>query len=92
MMQLTNAAAQVLKEEWARAGVPPDACLRIQSMPGAARNPAVHLGFAVEPAPTDEMIEHPDLRVFVSADLSDVLADCTLDVKETHEGLELVLR
>jgi Fe-S cluster assembly iron-binding protein IscA len=91
-MKLTDAAAKILKEERAQVGLPSDACPRIRSAPGAGEDPGLQLGFVLEPAPTDQIVDHPDLRVFVSAELTDTLADCTLDVKDTHDGSVLVLR
>jgi Fe-S cluster assembly iron-binding protein IscA len=92
MLQLTNEAVTIIKEERARLGAPPDACLRLRTTSRDGGRLAVQLGFVIDPEPGDQVVEHPDLRVFVSPDLTYVLADCTLDAEATREGLELTLR
>jgi Fe-S cluster assembly iron-binding protein IscA len=92
MLQLTDEAATILKEERTRLGVSPSACLRLRTTRGEGGELAVQLGFVVEPELGDQVVEHMDLRVLVSAELTYLLSDCTLDAEETREGVELALR
>ena len=93
MLQVTQEATTVLKEVRDRRGAPPEAGLRIhQTEQAEVKTKSVTFDFQNDPEPTDQTIEMPDLRIFVSHELVEPLSNRVLDVKETRGTVRLTLR
>ncbi len=89
MLQVTPRAATVLKDARSQQGLPDQFGLRVHPQRPDRRH-GIRLKFIAEPLEGDETAESDGLRVFVSPDLAEALADQTIDTQAT--GPNLVLR
>ena len=88
MLQITDRALAVLTEEKADRGVPDSFGLRVEQdrSDSTAR---LRLAFTEKPVVGDQVTECKGVRMFVSPDIADVLAEQTIDASE---DASLVLR
>lgn len=94
MLQVTEAAVNVLKDLRRDAEVPGDAAIRIQMMQ-SEQDARQGIGFIFVEGPEqgDEVVaEQEDMSVFVSSDLATPLSEAVLDAQPTDGGAMLVLR
>ena len=91
MLKLTNAAASQVAEARQAQGLPETAGLRVFGEPQPGGGMTVGLTFAEVPAADDEVTEQEGTRVFVAPEVVGPLSSAALDVKDTPEGVQLVL-
>jgi len=90
MLQVSEAAALLLKEAVKRSDAPDETGVRLEPRPD---NPsALGIAFQDQPEASDQVVEEAGLRVFVAEDISDALDGRTLDVVTTEQGPALTLR
>lgn len=98
MLQVTDAAVSVLKNEVLREGEPmqqPDPARAVRIRPAAVTDDGrqtITLQPVTGPEPGDAPAEATDLDVFVAPELADPLDAAVLDVEATPEGPEIILR
>lgn len=94
MLQITPAAATLLKQVRAGNNVPESAALRIQTVESPREGEAeVGFTFTEGPEAQDQAVsEEADLRVYVSPELAAPLSGAVLDTIETPGGTELQLQ
>jgi Fe-S cluster assembly iron-binding protein IscA len=93
MLQVTQAAAVVLKQARERTGMAPNAGARLSRVKQSENSEQIiGLNFTQDPETGDETIEQQDLKLYVSSDLVEPLSERTLDVEATKEGLQLLFR
>lgn len=89
-MQVTRAAAKVLKEAVRQSETPDEAGVRFVPRPDTSG--ALALKISPEPEAGDQVIEESGLRLFLPSDVADALTDQTLDVDASSDGIALALR
>lgn len=89
-MQVTEAAAELLKSVRQDSGIDEDAGVRLE--PSQDKPGALGLAFRTDPEAGDEVIEESGLRVFIPERVANQLGDRTLDVETTSQGVALSLR
>lgn len=93
LLQLTSRAAAFVAFARFETGLPPHYGLRISRRYGLdSQRPALDLDFVEDPHEGDQVGESEGTRVFVAPDIAEPFADALLDVEETAEGHQLVLR
>jgi Fe-S cluster assembly iron-binding protein IscA len=97
MLQVTTRAAAVLKEARAERGLPESFGLRVESRQSdPSRQPGfsggIGLQFSEAPIAGDQIGETEGLRVFVSPEIAEPLAEMTIDTRDTPSGSNLVMR
>lgn len=93
MFEVTGAAAAALAERRAENGLADVIAIRIS--PSDSQNgssPGYQLRFASHPAPDDIVLETAGTRVFLAAGLEEPLAASVLDIVETDDGPQLILK
>jgi Fe-S cluster assembly iron-binding protein IscA len=91
MLQVTEAAASILRQAIERPEVPGTA-IRIQPVPTPAGEPSIGFQPVTSPNEGDAEGRAPGLVVFVAPELSDPLDQAVLDTRQTQEGTELFVR
>jgi hypothetical protein len=97
MLQVTEAAASLLKSEVLSKGGPqpeaaPASAVRIQLAAASDGRQAISLRPVSGPEAGDVPTEAPDLDVFVASELADPLDSAILDAHDTPQGPEMFLR
>lgn len=95
MLQVTEAAVTLLKRARENTGMGQSAgarLSRVQQPAGENKDKIIGLEFTQKPEAGDEMIEHADLKVYISSDLVEPLSSRVLDVEPTKEGMQLLFR
>lgn len=92
MVDVTEEAVDVIKTVREQHGFGEEAGVRLQPVSSQDGSTGIGVSFTEEPETGDEVAERAGLRVFVEGSLAEQLDDAVLDVKETSEGVELVLR
>jgi Fe-S cluster assembly iron-binding protein IscA len=91
MLQVTEAAASILRQAIERPEVPGTA-IRIQPVQTPAGEPSISFQPVTSPNEGDAEGQAPGLDVFVAPELSDPLDQAVLDTRQTQEGTELFVR
>lgn len=90
MLQVSEAAAQLLKDAVDASDAPAEAGVRLETR---ADDPsALGIAFREAPEATDQIVEESGLRVFVADEISESLDGRTLDVVTTDQGPALTIR
>ena len=97
MLQVTTRAAAVLKEARAQRGFPEYFGLRVESRQAdpsrqSDSSGGLRLEFSEEPVEGDQIGETEGLRVFVSPEIAEPLAEMAIDARDTPSGSDLVMR
>lgn len=94
MLQVTQAAATILKEVRDRTGAGSNAGVRLKSAGQSGQNneKLIGLDFTNEPEAGDQTIEQEDLKVYVASELVDALSASVLDAETTEQGTQLLFR
>lgn len=90
MLQVTRAAARVLKSTVRDSDVPEDSGFRFVERPDKPGTLAVEI--TEQPEAGDEVIEESGVRIFLLERVADELADRTLDVDALADGVALTIR
>jgi Fe-S cluster assembly iron-binding protein IscA len=85
MLQLTTRAAEILEQERADRGIPDTFGLRVRQDHSDSKS-MLQLEFTEGPVPGDQVGEAGGVRLFVAADIADVLAGQAIDATE-NSGL-----
>lgn len=91
MFHVSRAAAIQLANARTDKGLPDTTGVRVFGEPRPGGALALGLAFTEVPAEDDQVFVEGPTRVFVASEVSEPLADVTLDVEETPEGTQLVL-
>lgn len=92
MLQVTEAAAEVLETMREQAGAPAEAGVRIQLVQGDDGQNSIGLAFAEQPQGSDEITEQSGVKVFIQQELAPTLEQAVLDARSTEQGAQLVVR
>lgn len=94
MLHVTTAAVAALEQARTVQQVPDDHGVRVSAEPDPQdpESAVLALGFAEAPAESDEVTDHDGTTIFVAAEVAEPLAATILDVEDTPEGAQLVLR
>lgn len=91
-MQLTQNAAAALESIRENEGVPEAHDTRLAAEQQPSGDLAVRLEFVEETQDGDEMVEQSGTEVYLDSKLTQPLADSTMDIQQTDEGLAFVFR
>jgi len=91
MLNVTPRAATLLEAARTESGVPKSHGIRFFAQAKDGQEPRLAIGFAPEPGPSDTVNEHGDLKTFVAPEVTEALADVTLDARPSNGHEELVL-
>lgn len=91
MLRVTEEAATLLREVREQVDSSPQGGARLVPEP-SPQGMGIRIGFVQEPEGSDQVIEQSGMRVFVADELTEPLADKTLDTQATPEGTQLLLR
>ncbi len=91
MLNVTPRAATLLEAARTESGVPKSHGVRFFAQAKEGQEPTLAIGFASEPGPSDTVSEHGDLKTFVAPEVTEALADVTLDARPSNGHEELVL-
>jgi iron-sulfur cluster assembly protein len=91
VLTITENAEQALDAVVSAEGVPDGAGLRISQGVGANGQPAVGLALAAAPEPGDEVVDDANVPVFLSPDVTELLADKVLDAQMEGEQVAFTL-
>jgi Fe-S cluster assembly iron-binding protein IscA len=94
MLTVTKTAAELLKASKAAKGAEDPVEIRIRrgAMLGDPEQFAVGLQISDEPDPGDGMFEQEGLRIFIEDALIEPLDGRTLDVRDSGEGPQFIIR
>lgn len=92
MLQLSDTAADALQEVRNEQEVPDTFGVRVSTQPGPDGQPGLAIGFTEGPAEGDEVTEHSGLELYVSEDIAEPLAQSVLDIQDTDQGAQLVVK
>lgn len=90
MLQVTQAAASVLKSTVRGSDAPDDSGIRF--VPRPDKPGALAIEISPQPEAGDQVIEESGLRIFLPEEVADELTDRTLDVDASADGVALALR
>jgi Fe-S cluster assembly iron-binding protein IscA len=91
-VQLSENAAMALRAIRENEEIPEDHDTRLAADQQESGDLAVRLEFVEETREDDEMAEQSGTEVYLDSKLSQPLADTTMDVQQTDEGLAFVFR
>jgi Fe-S cluster assembly iron-binding protein IscA len=92
MLQLSSSAAAALDQARDEQDVPDSFGLRVSAQPGPDGQTALGLGFAEAPAEGDQVSEQAGTELYVAPEVAEPLADSLIDVEDTPQGLQLVVK
>lgn len=95
MLQVTQAAAVILKRARERTGMGPTAGVRLKRAEQSdeqSDKKLIGLDFTDTPENGDETIEQEEITVYVASDLVEPLSNRVLDVETTEQGTQLLFR
>jgi iron-sulfur cluster assembly accessory protein len=85
VLHVSDAAARKIAALAQKEGRP-EAVLRVRVVAGGCSGFSYRLGFEAAPAPTDDVIEHGEVRVLVDPASAPILAGSTLDFDDALLG------
>ncbi len=92
MLQMTDRAADLLRNLRTEAQLPENAGVRVFSEVAESGEPALSIGFTTDPMPSDQVGEHGDLRLFVAPEIAEPLEGAVMDVIAENGESQLVFR
>lgn len=92
MLAVSDNAAQAIGAILESEHAPEGAGLRIGVMDGNGSGPAIGVGLAAGPQPSDTVVEHAGAQVFVEGDLTEPLDDKVLDTHIEGEQVAFTIR
>ncbi len=92
MLQVSESAAEMLKQARSSQDLPESYGVRVFGEPGDNGQLEVALAFTEAPEDGDEVTEQSGTTVYVAPEVAAPLADSTLDLEETSQGEGLVLK
>lgn len=92
MLQMTDRAADLLRNLRNEAQLPDNAGVRVYSEMAATGEPTLSIGFTPDPMPTDQVAEHEGLRLFVAPEIAGPLDDAVMDVIAENGESQLIFR
>lgn len=91
MLQVSNAAVNVLQEARAAQEVPDSFGVRVFAQADEGGEAALALAFAEQPDDGDQVTQQSGTEIYVAPELAEPLAASVLDVEQTPEGPQLAL-
>ena len=91
MLQVTDSAANVLRQARAAQQVPDSFGVRVFTQSGNDGQATLRLAFAEEPIEGDQVTEQSGTEIYVAPELIEPLAEHKLDVEDTSDGPQLAL-
>jgi Fe-S cluster assembly iron-binding protein IscA len=93
MLQMTDRAADLLRNLRNEAQLPESAGVRIYSEPAATTGePTLSIGFTPDPMPADQVSDHAGLRLFVAPEIAEPLSGAVMDVVADDGESQLIFR
>lgn len=92
MLQMTDRAADLLRNLRNEAQLPESAGVRIYSETAPTGEPTLSIGFTPDPMPTDQVTDHAGLRLFVAPEIAEPLSGAVMDVVADNGESQLVFR
>lgn len=92
LLQVSDNAVNALEEARRGQGVPSDHGVRIGTQPDESGQVSVTLGFVEAPAEGDQVTEAAGTEVYVAQELAEPLAQSLVDVEDTDQGAQLVIK
>ncbi|MGH2456432.1 MAG: hypothetical protein ACRDHD_09280 [Candidatus Limnocylindria bacterium] len=92
MLQMTDRAADLLRNLRREADLPESAGVRVYSEAGESGEPTVSIGFTADPLPTDQVADHDGLRLFIANEIASPLEEAVMDVTGDDGEPQLVFR
>ena len=92
MLQVTDSAANVLREAREAQDLPDTFGVRVSAQPSPTGEMAVSLAFAEGPQEDDEVTGHQGTQVFVAPEVVEPLSEAVIDVEDTADGPQLAIR
>jgi Fe-S cluster assembly iron-binding protein IscA len=91
MFQVTDSAANALRQARAVQQVPDSFGVRVFTQSGNDGQATLRLAFAEEPIEGDQVTEQSGTEIYVAPELIEPLAEHKLDVEDTSDGPQLAL-
>lgn len=91
LFQISDAAADVLREARAAQDLPDSYGVRVSAQADESGQAALALAFAEQPAEGDQVTEQAGTPLYVAPELAEPLATTMLDVEQTPQGPQLSL-
>lgn len=92
MLQMTDRAADLLRNLRNDAQLPESAGVRVYSETAPTGEPTLSIGFTPEPMPSDQVADHAGLRLFVAPEIAEPLAGAVMDVVAENGESQLIFR
>ena len=92
MLAVSDSAAEAIKAILEQQDAPEGAGLRIGVINQDGNGPQLGVGLATEPEGTGVVVEHQGARVFVGAEVTDVLDDKVLDAEQDGDRVAFTMR
>jgi Fe-S cluster assembly iron-binding protein IscA len=92
MLQMTDRAADLLRNLRNEAQLPESAGVRIYSETAAGGEPTLSIGFTPEPMPADQVADHAGLRLSVAPEIAEPLSAAVMDVVADNGESQLIFR
>lgn len=92
MLQMTDRAADLLRNLRQEADLPDETGVRVYSEVGPAGEPTLSIGFTPEPLPTDTVSEQSGMRLFVAPEIAGPLDAAVMDVIAENGESQLIFR
>lgn len=94
MLQVTTAAVVALEEARSAQQVPDEHGVRVSAQPDPndPDNTVLALGFTATPVEGDQVTDQAGTAIFVAPEVAEPLADTLLDIEDTPEGAQLILK
>jgi Fe-S cluster assembly iron-binding protein IscA len=92
MLQMTDRAADLLRNLRQEAKLPENTGVRVFSEVGASGEATVSIGFTPEPLPSDAVTEQAGMRLFVAPEIAAPLESAVMDVIAENGESQLIFR
>lgn len=92
MLQMTDRAADLLRNLRHEAQLPDDAGVRVFSETATSGEKTLSLGFTPDPGPGDQVAENHGLRLFIAPEVADPLSEAVMDVIAEDGESQLIFR
>ena len=92
MLQMTDRAADLLRNLREEAQLPEEAGVRVFSETAPSGEQTLSLGFTPDPGPGDQVSDHDGFRLFIAPEVAEPLAGAVMDVIAEDGESQLVFR
>jgi Fe-S cluster assembly iron-binding protein IscA len=92
MLQMTDRAADLLRNLRDDAQLPESAGVRVYSETAAGGEPTLSIGFTPDPMPSDQVSDHAGVRLFVAPEIAEPLSSAVMDVIAENGEEQLIFR